>query len=107
MNRVIAGIAKMKAQIEGRIDGGLVSEEKIAETSRNLDIPWDEYTTYQQIKSEAVLSGVLTADEGQTIYNYLGESGPDHFNKQPVEVKVVLTKLFSELLAVKIRQRSA
>ena len=104
MNRVTTGIAKMKAQIEQRIADKLVTAEKVEETRKNLDIQWDEYTTFQNVKSEAVMSGMLTAEEGQTIYNYLGEGGPDRFNKQPVEVKVVLTKLLSELLAIKTRR---
>ena len=102
MNRVIAGIARSKEQIEKRIADGLVTKEQVEETRKSLDIPWDEYATFQIVKSQAVASGILTTDEGMTIYNYLGEAGPDHFNKQPVEVKATLTKLFSELLAQRI-----
>jgi hypothetical protein len=39
----------------------------------------------------------LSLDEAQTVYMYLGES-VDTFNKQPLEVKIVLTQLFQELL---------
>lgn len=103
VNRVVAGIARMKAQIEERIAKGIVTREKVEETRKALDMEWDEYTTFQNLKSIAVTSGKLSLDEGMTIYNYLGESGPDHFNGQPVEVKATLTQILRELLQSRIK----
>jgi hypothetical protein len=103
MNRVVAGIERMKAQIADRIAKGLTTAEKVEETRKALDMEWDEYTTFQNLKSIAVTSGKLTLDEGMTIYNYLGEAGPDKFNGQPVEVKATLTQILRELLQAKIK----
>jgi hypothetical protein len=103
MNRVAVGIAKMKAQIEERIAKGIVTAAKVEETRKALDMEWDEYTSFQNLKSIAVASGKLSLDEGMTIYNYLGESGPEVFNGQPVEVKATLTQIFRELLQARIK----
>jgi len=48
------------------------------------------------------MEGQLTLDEAQSVYSLLGET-PDHFNRQPVEVKSVLTQIFGELLQKKAR----
>jgi hypothetical protein len=102
-NRIVNGIARMKGQIEARIAKGLTTAEKVEETRKALDMQWDEYTAFQNLKSIASVSGTLTLDEAMTIYNYLGEAGPDHFNAQPVEVKVILTQVLQELLRAKIK----
>jgi hypothetical protein len=102
-NRIVNAIARMKLQIEGRIEQGIVTAAKVEETRKALDIEWDEYTAFQTLKSVASVSGKLTLDEAMTVYNYLGEGGPDKFNRQPVEVKAVLTQLLRELLAAKIK----
>lgn len=102
-NRIVNAIARMKAQIEGRIAQGIVTAAKVEETRKALDIQWDEYTAFQNLKSIASISGTLTLDEAMTIYNYLGEAGPDHFNGQPVEVKAVLTQVLQELLRAKVK----
>jgi len=100
INRVAYGIARMKAQIENRILEGLTTKEAVAEASVALNINFEEYCVFQNLKSEACASGKLTTDEGMTIYACLG-SGPASFNKQTVEVKTILTKLLSELLKSK------
>jgi len=104
MNRIAAAIAKKKADIEQRVASGIVTAEKVEETRKKLDMAFDEYVRFQEIKSLAVAEGKLTLEEGQTVYGYLG-STPDDFNKQPVEVKAVLTHLFSELLGLRLKAR--
>jgi hypothetical protein len=103
MNRVIAAIDRMEKQLAERVATGLTTQPKLDETSKKLDLPWDEYVRFQELKSLASIEGKLTLDEAQTIYEYLGESGPDQFNAQPVHVKVILTKIFAELLGAKIK----
>jgi len=103
MNRVVAAIARMKAQIEERIAKGIVTAAKVEETRKALDMDFVEYAKLQELKSLAVASGKLSLDEGMTIYNYLGEAGPDKFNGQPVEVKAVLTKILKELLVARLK----
>ena len=73
------------------------------ETRKALDMDVEEFCKFQDLKSLAVASGKLTLEEGQTVYGYLGNT-PDVFNKQHVEVKAVLTGLFSELLQWRIYQ---
>jgi len=103
MNRVVAAIARMKAQIEERIAKGIVTAAKVEETRKALDMDFVEYAKLQELKSLAVASGKLSLDEGMTIYNYLGEAGPDKFNGQPVEVKAVLTQMLKELLVARLK----
>ena len=107
MNRVVTGIAKMKDQIANRIATGLTTQAKVDEARTAYDMQFDEYCKFQELKSLAVQNGTLTLDEGQTVYGYLGNT-PEHYNKQPVEVKAVLTKLYAQLLEIEIsRRRSA
>lgn len=102
-NRIVNSIARMKAQLDARISATPSAAAKVEETRRALDMQWDEYVIFQDLKSLAVTSGRLSLDEGMTIYNYLGEAGPDKFNDQPVEVKVILTQVLQELLSAKIK----
>jgi hypothetical protein len=60
-----------------------------------------EYAKFQELKSHAFAMGKLTQEEAQTIYGLLGET-PAHFNRQSIEVKVVLTQIFKELLGARI-----
>lgn len=105
MNRILNSIAKMKAQIENRIQKGLTTAQKVKETAKALDMEIDEYVKFQETKSLAVVQNVLTLDEGQTVYALLGNT-VETFNKQPVEVKAVLTNLFKELLTLRITNPS-
>jgi hypothetical protein len=102
-NRIVAKIEAQRLDIETKLNNNLLTPEKIQGTSDALNMPLDEYVIFQELKSLAVLHNILTVDEGMTIYSYLGEAGPDYFNQQPIEVKVVLTKLFSELLSMKMQ----
>jgi hypothetical protein len=102
-NRIVNAIARMKAQIADRIAKGLVTADKVEESRKALDLEWADYVKFQELKSLASVNGQLTLDEAMTVYNYLGEGGPDKFNRQPVEVKWVLTQLLRELLAAKIK----
>ncbi len=68
--------------------------------STKLDMNFEEYVRFQELKSLAVIEGVLTLEEGQTIYSLLGNI-PDDFNSQDYAVKAVLTKVFLELLREK------
>lgn len=105
-NRIEKMIDAQKAEIQRRLDEGIVTQERVDETDRALDMPVDEFVSFQNLKSLAVANGEMTADEGMTVYNALGES-PEHFNAQPVEVKAILTKLHAELLGRQIRRRTS
>lgn len=102
-NRIVTAIAAAKNQIEKRVADGLVTQEKVEEARKQLDMDLNEYVKFQELKSLAVATGKLSLDEGMTIYNVLGEAGPEHFNAQPIEVKHVLTQIFMELIQARIK----
>ena len=97
-NRVTMAFDRMEKQIAQRVKDGLTTAEKVKETHKALNMEWDEYIKFQELKSLAYMNGKLTLDESNTVYQCLGEGGPDKFNKQPVHVKAVLTGLLKELL---------
>lgn len=102
MNRVVTAIAKMDKQIADRIANGETTREKIDALAVSLEMDFEEYVKFQELKSLAVATGKLTLEEGMTIYEYLGNI-PDTFNRQYVSVKIVLTKIFNELLSASMR----
>jgi len=101
MNRIQTAYARMEKQIEQRIADRLTTREAVAETASALDMSLVEYCKLQELKSLAVAENKLTAEEGMTIYNSMGET-VETFNRQPVHVKVVLTSIFKELLSARI-----
>jgi hypothetical protein len=104
MNRVTAMIENQRKAIKDRLAQGLITQEKVDSHCKTLDLSLEEYCNFQTHKSLASTDGTLTLEEAQTVYGYLGET-LDHFNGQPVEVKAVLTKLYSELLQRALRHR--
>jgi len=97
MNRVTAAIARQEANIQARTEKGLVDAAALARLDKTMDMELGEFARFQELKSIAMLEGRLTQDEAQAIYGYLGET-TEHFNRQPLAVKTVLTQVFSELL---------
>lgn len=97
MNRVTAAIEKTKARLEKRLASGETTPEQVQDLHKKLDMEPGEYCRFQDLKSLAYMDGRLTLEESQTIYSLLGET-PDHFNRQSVEAKSVLTMIFGELL---------
>lgn len=104
MNRIATAIAMKKAEIDGKIASGAIMQSQIDTTSAALDMELEEFAMFQEMKSLAVANQVLTLDEGQTIYVYLGEV-PTTFNRQPIEVKVILTQMFKELLGLRLKAK--
>ncbi len=95
-NRIGRRIAKKEVDIQTLIDEGFEGEElEVARVA--LDLSFDEYVKFQELKSLAVMSGLITLSEGMTIYHYLGNI-PDTFNEQSLAVKAALTCVFMELL---------
>lgn len=102
MNRVTTAIGNSRARLEKRLTEGLTTPEKVQQLHHELDMQPGEYCRFQELKSHAQLEGTLTLEEAQTIYGFLGNT-PEHFNRQPVEVKSVLTMIFGELLQRRVR----
>src|SRR5262245_56436425 len=104
-NRITAAFARMEAQIADRIANGLTTAEKVRYVHKTLDMDLSEFVKFQTLKTLAVAQGLLTPEEGESIYVCLGES-VQTFNDQPIHVKSVLTSFFAELLKAQIQQRS-
>lgn len=104
MNRIINAIDTMEKQIKDRVAQGLTTQDKVNAMHSTLDLAIDEYVSFQELKSMASVSEKITLEEAQTIYCYLGNV-PEHFNTQPVAVKVVLTKVYQQLLEWKINMK--
>lgn len=106
-NRVQAAISTIDRRLscflaENRdASGKPFGPAELARLGSSLDMAFDEYATFQELKSIAAASGKLSPAEAQTIYGYLGET-LEHFNGQPPAVKVILTKICTELLSAKI-----
>jgi hypothetical protein len=91
-NRILVGIDKARALIALKN----LPPEQTAELAKNLDMGMAEYARFQELKSGLV--GVrLNLDEANTIYGFLGNT-VEHFNKQPLAVKWVLTEFLAILL---------
>jgi len=97
MNRIQISVEKIKAESLKAIEKGVSTEEEFDENRKKLDFSLKEYVRFQELKSLAVASGKLNLEEGNTIYQYLGNS-LETFNRQPFEVKYVLTQVFMTLL---------
>lgn len=97
-NKIANAIATLGAKCS------TVSKDKLEDLRGKLDMALDEYVCFQELKSVASIDGKLTLDEAQLVYTYLGNT-PEHFNAQPIEVKVVLTQLFKELLGARIARK--
>jgi len=96
MNRITNAIDKMNQAIPERIAQGLTTQKNVDELNKVLDMSLEEYCKFQEMKS-AYTGSLLTLDEAQTVYGFLGNS-VEHFNAQSITVKSVLTQLFSELI---------
>jgi hypothetical protein len=75
----------------------LLPKNKLVQRLSKQVMDISEYVKFQELKSLFCANGLLSLEEAQTIYGYLGNS-VEHFNSQNVIVKSVLTKLFAEML---------
>jgi len=101
MNRIATAIANKMTEINGKLARGVISQEQIDKTHKGLDLETDLHANFQEVKSLAVANGMMTVEEGQTIYVYLGES-PSVFNNQNIATKAVLMGVYQELLGARI-----
>ena len=102
MNRIATSIATAKQSIEDKLASGKLTQEKVDKAHKDYDLAFDEYCKFQELKSLASINGTLSLDEANLVYHYLGNT-PAHFNRQPVEVKGVLTQIFLKLLKMRIK----
>jgi hypothetical protein len=99
-NRIVNGINRARGVIAAK---GLTAE-KLASMAASLDMALGEYCKFQEEKSLASQDGRLSMDEAMTVYGYLGDT-PDHFNRQDIAVKWVLSEVFASLLSKRIASR--
>ena len=104
VNRVTAMIRQQEDAIAQRLATGKTTQEQLDRLHLALNMEIGEYCRFQELKSLASVSGLLTLEEGQLIYQYLGNT-VEAFNAQPLAIKVVLTKVFEELLTMRIRAK--
>ena len=98
MNRIEASIQVMEEKLAA-IQNGPTKEEM--EKALNIT-DFKEYESLQTLKSIASVEGILTLEEAESVYNYLGNT-MEYFNKQSIAVKLILTKLHQELMAKKMK----
>lgn len=99
-----AMIATAEKTMNEKLASGAITQEQIDKTRANLDMSFEEHADFQTRKSLASQDGTMSLDAAQFVYQKLG-SNPSVFNAQPLPVKVVLTKLYAELIERSARRR--
>ena len=94
-DRILAAINRNNLLITQNPKGA--TPETLAKLHKTLDMSMEDYARFHEYKSLAGMDGTLTLDEALTVYGYLGET-LEHFNSQPLGVKITLTHLYKELL---------
>lgn len=100
MNRIQSAIDRMTENVKGKN----LPQERLDEMNKSLDMPLEDFCKFQEMKSVAMMEGILTTDEAQTVYVLLGET-PDTFNARTLAEKYVLSQLLAELCARRIKAR--
>lgn len=97
MNRIETAIEQCRNEF---LKKELTSAE-LEQASKLLDIDIETHACFQDAKSLAVAEGMLSVLEANTIFGYLGHI-PSRYNKQPLHVKITLTRFFQLLLGHQI-----
>ena len=87
-------------KLQALIDSGQKTESELAELGKTLDMSFEEFVKFQELKSVAV-GQQLTLEDAQFIFQSLGNS-PDTFNSSNLETKIVFTQVFQKLLESQI-----
>ena len=99
MNRIVNAIEGLKTRIANLNDAAAMRRLETA-----ASISFDEYTTFQNVKSEMQAGGVITYDEAVTIYEILG-SGPEAFKRHTLAERIIVIKTMQELMAARLAAR--
>ena len=89
-NRVRQSIERIEAMMAEKPDAEAKLEASFARLSRL------EYRAYQEAKSRAQASGVLSFEEAQTVYRILVDWGT-----APLSWRLAVTQLMAELMGVR------
>lgn len=105
-NRVTAYADKLRAQIASgrKPDGSPLGD--LAKLDETMAISLAEFVSFQNLKSRAQVSGVLTVDEAMTIYAALGDGYSHDGNGGwapgvDLAMKVTITELMAQLVGVR------
>lgn len=90
-DRVQSGIAKMREATRA------MTSQQQEHSNKVLDITTGEYITFQNVRAAAQAGGLLSFEESQSLYEYLGESHRA-FNAQEIAIKLVVTKVITVLM---------
>ena len=100
-NRILAKIATLKQKLSD------IEPELLADTDLRMVFDAEEVLTLQNLKSQACEAGILTTEEGMTVYRLLGGETcmPDHINKQELAERYALTLLLKDLVGMEIARK--
>lgn len=90
-NRIAAAIRMMEPRVAG------LAKETRDKMDKSTNMSILEHAMFQERKSLLFAEGKINLDEANTIYALLGNT-VSVFNKQSLAAKVILTKVFSEML---------
>lgn len=104
---LLARIARYEKHIASctKLDGTPADPEAIAGLDKTCVFSMEEYMSLQNLKSAAVAAGIMTVEDGNALYNILGEGGPEKVNKSSLGTRLVLTQVLAELLQLRKRKR--
>ena len=98
-NRINEMIARKQAKIDN------LTPEQVAKVEEDATFDFEMATMLAKCNAEMAASGILTADEAQTIYMMVGEGGEGKVNKQSLAARLTLMQVLSEVLAAKTKGR--
>lgn len=103
MNRIQDAINQLATRIDS-MDGVGLTGRPLSEM--NTDLAFDEFVAFQDIKSTAQASGLLTVDEALTIYAALGGeaySGGDGWpDGTGIATKVIVNQVCAEMMGITV-----
>lgn len=96
-NRIADAIAASEKHIAKQLAEKKITKAKIEEMRAVLNMDCLEHAKFQEHKSLAVATGVLTTDEGMTVYNLLGGT-VTVYNRRSLAEKSILYTLYMQML---------
>jgi hypothetical protein len=70
--------------------------ELVSRLGKKLNLTFSDYLEFHELKTLASARGNISFEEGTLIYKLLGNSS-NEFNRQPIEVRWVLTRFYKKL----------
>ena len=100
-------LTRMIGTVRDKIDALDVAERTKLDDA--MAVEFDEHYEYQQLQARFHVTGMLTPEAAQIVYNALGETGSVNnggwATNTDTATKVVVTQLMSELLSLSLKER--